>query len=450
VLNNVEICKYSKIISMSTIVASTTTTLGSKSLKLTEKTNGTYNNNVYKTGVFDVIPSLSIGESVLTNIETNIFTLGNTSASITIKCKPFQCTTVFDYYIIDSHDASPQNISLSLGYGDTLSYELINTCGSYGTDSISEFCITSACGVGMIPIIDITSCSTCLEVCVPQLNLNVSMCDKNITYPVNYTHYVTGKLISSVAIPQNEYVDICLLGINPVAGGTSSTSILRKSITGSTYLTVATLNSTSLQSRNVRMNYGDTLCYSMTLNASVVGSCSSATLCIADLIGSLGVNPSQITAISGNCVSDVISIPATPTTIAICGTYGGTGWETGMITTSPSIGCAQYTTVNYNLEQCAVNTNGCAALTIYCRPNGTSSYVAKCTHVTTTTNSHGSFSGSVTINSGDLICYTNCTCGNSVVGIHSLSNFNLTTATGSMGVAPTICLTKCRSCVTMP
>jgi hypothetical protein len=451
--NNIEIYKYSKLVSLNYILASTTTTLPIKTIKLTQ--TGTYKNNAYcsKYGVITVTPPLIVGETITLNILANALTIGNGgSSSIFFNCD----TTTTPFCKINSYEVEKVG-ELTYSYGTTLKYTIQANCGTYGSQSTANFCLKTINGYGTFtPTIDSTSCSVNITVNVQPLNITMSFGTPTSKISTTTDCVICGSFIMSPVIPAGECINIHLTGINPVQGGTSTTYIICKP-SGGIETPIVTLNSSSLQFPIVNMKYGDIMKYCMLLNVPSAGYCASGILNLICGDGSIGVNPSVTIATSSTCcycscsdvgsccINKTINIPNVPISIALCALAGGNNSENGNITITPAMTYAtQYATVIYNLTQASV-WGGSSTFTLNCKPKGSANYVQKILHTTTSVNGENNtntFTGSFTINQGDAFTYCTLVYGNNC----SCSDFCMTSVLGSIGIIPSINSTKYRSC----
>jgi len=98
--NNIELCKYSKTISLSLLIPSTTIIPPNKTISLNQTS---YINNPLlqtKKGIIQISPSFTNGERVLIDYVANLNVLGNAETSLLFTCKPNNCSTYFNYISI--------------------------------------------------------------------------------------------------------------------------------------------------------------------------------------------------------------------------------------------------------------------------------------------------------------------------------------------------------------
>jgi len=448
--NGEEICRYSKLISMPLILASTTTTLVSKTVSLKEISVVDCCSPIfYKTGCLNISPALSVGECVGVNFMANALTCGNYGYScVKIKCTPYQETVSQDYFSITNEDVSPVCGEMKINYGDLITYEAYAACGDYGSRNEGSFYVVDANGCGTInPTIDMTRCKSCVIACTYPVYLTVSMGNKTTTS--SSTSLITcGTFTTSTPIPCGHYVDLSLCGIEPALnGGTSKTEIYCRSKYCSTFVLLDSLtNNFCWENVSARMCDGDSICYKTSLTAPFGGSEASSVLCLASLSGSIGVTPTKVPALSGSCVSTCLINPPTPTVISVCGQNGGSNWEGGFIGINPTLATNAIVDVCLSVKQDSI-WGGTSLFCLSCVPNCGGSYLPLCTIQTTTQVGEiksSTKTGVVKMRYGDSIYYCNCATGNN----NSCSDFCVIGVSGNTYVAPTISTTKFRNCET--
>jgi hypothetical protein len=451
--NNIEICKYSKTISLSLLIPSTTIILPNRTISLNQTS---YINNPTlqtKTGCIKITPSFVNGERVLIDYDVNLNILGNAESSILFTCKPNNCSIYSNYVsIINSCGSKITGGTLSLLYGDTICYNITAINNGYGSNAIANFSLTNANGLCSInPIIDITNCSTQVNSCLPQLDIMVSLSGNTINSNTPQNTTINGVLNFSNQIPNNEYIDIHLCNLNSVNGTNTSTSTFyRKRSTDSNYLQyyVSDKNCTQPDNPIIRAEYGDKFCYNMVLTTPNYGDNSNGVINICDLVGSIGINPTINTNICGNTLSCNKSLTPLSKIVSICRTneymISGTKKSNGVLNINPILSAGQSINVNYDIQQ---RSTGCCysnnQIQIYCKPFNSSSYVLKNTYYSEIDGITCNYlvcntSGSFVYNYGDDIYYTN-----SSIGMYeTCSSIILTSVSDGSSITPSICLSK--------
>ena len=448
-VNSIENCKYSKTISMSLLLQSTTTTLTPKTIKLAT----TNNCDAYSAGYIQITPSLSLGEKISVGFIANALVSGSGTACVKFYRETYNsncCNINNDYcFITNTNSVSPKLGNLMICYGDIIRYSLVVNPTSCGSNSNANFCINSLNGLGTVsPIIDITCCSVTKFKCIPAIDLTISLDKSNNFNSSLNTCIISGSFNISKEIPAGQCATIKLATTNRVSGGSSTIifSCIPHGVCCS-QIPICTINNNNCQPQypEIIARNCDKLYYCMLLSAPSNGSGACGIIKINNLWGSIGVNPTTIPELSGNCISGSISIASLPVIYSICTQNSCNSWENGnVIGTTANIGTNQCAAISYIINQKSVWC-GISSVKLYCKPNGGSCSVPLQTLETIANvgeTKNNSYCGSFIIRHGDRITYNVCT--NGMNG--SCSDFRIINVIGTMGIIPSICNTKNRAC----
>ena len=206
------------------------------------------------------------------------------------------------------------------------------------------------------------------------------------------------------------------------------------------------LKNTSLSpvSDSFIMNAGDCVCYLMNALVPTCGSCACTCM---DLTSVNGLSVTIPTINIGACCAD-ITCSKFPLTVAV-----STAQTTDSVTTTTctqngeflfngsNVATAIVAGQTISMDLCArisVTNLGTGSATLYCKPNGGATFQTLITHTQGNTQP---LNGSVTVRSGDALCYR-LTTGVANAGATSTSEFCISDLDATYGIAPVIGLPK--------
>jgi hypothetical protein len=445
---NIVVCEYSKLISMQLLLPSTTVTLTPKLIGLSQITDGYVNNSCYKTGCFNISPSvLSQGQKVTINYTANASIYGIGSSCVVLTCKPNNQGTFVEYDRLTNADTSPKTNSITMCYGDVVCYNITATANMNGTNSNANICFTSVDGLcTIIPNIDVTNCSASVTSNIPVANVTVGLNRCTATNPNSNTCKITGEFSFNSPVPNGQCIDITLSAITTAAGSFSDSNICFTCKTiANPSVDVCIGGACNVQPQPqfpvITARCGDILCYVITLNAPNNGTSSCADLCIHTMTQSFGVN--SIKSNTANCDSGLINKPAYPVVVSVCRTSLVGSQAKGYINIDPPLnGVNQVVNVTINATQ-SVHGAGDAIVLFKCQPFGSNTFVNIVpTLITTNPNNitvvNGTPSTVLSIKYGDVVCYDNYSSGD----YGTYSGFVAGSATSSSDVIPSVSPTK--------
>jgi len=438
---NIVVCEYSKIISMPSIIQSTTVLTPAKVVALNTTTCSINDYITYNNGNIQINPSaLSPGQKIQIYYTSNATVVGGGNSCVVFNCKPNNQSSFTKIDCLTNNDISPRTNSFIMCFGDTICYCLNSVTSGYGSNANSNFCVTSVNGLNTtIPSIDITRCSASAVSCQPQLNVTASLNRCTASLVGSDTCKITGIVGFTPAIPSNEAVNVTLSAITCAIGSSNSTiCFTRKTISNPVDSIVCTINNSQPQPQApvVTANYGDTLCYFTTLNATSAGSTACFDMCINNVTASIGVNP--IKSLVNNRDNASIVKTAVPIIISVCHQTCNGRLATGYINTNipiPNNECVSTCFIyDINLQY----TLDFSKITFFCRPLGGSGYSIICNIDSRIQPNTGD--GEITWGAGDSICY-NLTL---LTGLSSQSytQFSLNSVSSSSGLIPSISPTR--------
>ena len=240
------------------------------------------------------------------------------------------------------------------------------------------------------------------------------------------------------ALVNNEKVSVSYdIGVNTIGDGFSCIELTCKPAGCGTFLPYNCLTNVgvSAMTGSFTLCAGDTMCYNSSVVASTAGSCGYSYFDLNSVNGLSTTIPTIDVGRCSECVTN--SIPKTDVTIY---TYRTTDSSTS--TTCEQKGCFVFMSpipvgqsITLDLSGSTTRTiDGTSSYQIWCKPNAVPLFtkIIDNTHL----NPQPHF-GSVTVNSGDEICYVMNTTVNSA-GSSAVSAFNICDASGSFGINPII------------
>lgn len=433
------VCEYTQIISMTTLIQSTTVVTPSKIVALNTINSDVSDYVSYDNGNIEISPTvLSPGQKIQVCYTSNASVFGGGSSCVVLNCKGNNESTFTKIDCLTNTGISPRNSSFIMCFGDTICYSLNSITSGYGSNATSNFRITSVNGLNTtIPSIDTTRCCVSAVSCQQPLNLtvNINRCTGSLVS--TDTCKVTGVIGFTPAIPSNENVTVNLSAITSAVGSSNSTiCFTRKTISNPVNTIICTINNSLTQPQLpvITANYGDTLCYFVTLNANTAGSSACFDMGITDTSASLGVNPTK----SSTSYRDEASIikTAVPIIVSVCHQITTSKFVNGYINTNNPIPVNECVTTCFTYDMNLSNLDY-SKITLSCCPLG-GNYTIICSIDRRLDPLTGS--GEVTWNAGDSICY-NLTL---IAGVSSLSYtlFSLNSVSSSSGLIPTISPTR--------
>lgn len=416
--NNEEVCKVSQIISLSVIVPSTTVTLSPKIARLYEITHfddtsatGSYE---FRTGCFQIDPSLNIGERIQINYRANVNFLGVSYSigysCVDITCKPNGCNSFEEVNCITNTDPSPVTCSFVMCEGDVICYNTYScvNAGSYSAVADASLCMIGVNGLNTsLPIIDLTSCSAFVESSIAALPIEVSFINNQYSSPSSDTEAVTGYFCFNPLIPLNYYVDVELSAVTNTTGGYANI-ILYTGITTPVIACTIDHNFSQTISPILRVKGGQLACYRTTITAPHIGTNTTTTICLHDTTASFGLISTITTTAADKCVSVYVEKVATDVTFYVCNQTRTQNEARGYINTNPSLPINEKTFIcfDYDYELGIICPEAGYAHVMMMRKGQNDSIFMPIIRIQSMRNCPLSGSFEVEMNSGDEMCYS--------------------------------------------
>lgn len=435
-LQNVELCKVSTLISMPLLIPSTTLIPQDKIIRIVETSNGDTSNVAYSTGCIEIVPPLQPREMLRLDYIANAFVVGGGSSCVQIACKPEESASFVNYCCVTNTDNNlPVSVSIPICHGDVVCYNVTSYGETFGSRAEGEYQITSIDGLGTInPTIDETSCSVIVQKNIAPITTIVSFADNTGNTTLNRCT-INGRIDFSEPVPMGQCLTIQLSGLSQTVGGASSTVFSCKPNGTTEYLTYCTISNVDNQPQFPELIAcgGDEFCYDITLDVPNAGNSSSLNLCINELTGSLGVVPILNEALSANTICVQINIPTISTEISVCRLGSTSISSDGFINLNPElISSNQYVSALIGICQVSQD-NRFACLEFYCKPSNGSSFIR--TNNYEALNNDVNDSISITFRCGDVVCYNNSIASGTG---STCSSFAISGVTSSIDISPTI------------